>query len=127
LEHANSTTLKFWRTPSDVITEKVKVGDLILPQPVGAPVTWTVEKNRGPGMGRSNTYDIYTGGDKVGIDLCGEIVTYGVEYGIIKKGGAWLTIGEVQKQGRPAMVNYLRENPDIQEKVYLEILEKSSL
>lgn len=123
LEHASSTTLKFWRTPSDVIKEKVKIGDnLLLERPVGAPVTWTVEKNRGPGMGMSNTYDIYTAGDHIGIDLVGEIVTYGIEYGIIKKGGAWLTLGDIKLQGKPAMIDYLRENPDIAEKVYGEIL-----
>jgi recombination protein RecA len=126
LEHANSTTLKFWRTPSDVIERDVHVGDgLLLKRPVGAKVTWTVEKNRGPGMGMSNDYDIYTGGDFVGIDLASEVVTFGVEYGIIKKGGSWYTIGEQKFQGDKNAANHLRENPDILEKIYGEILAKS--
>lgn len=126
LEHASSTTLKFWRTPSDVIEREVHVGDgLLLKRPVGAKVTWTVEKNRGPGMGMSNDYDIYTGGDFVGIDLASEVVTFGVEYGIIKKGGAWYTIGEQKFQGDKNAANHLRENPDILEKIYGEILAKS--
>lgn len=126
VEHAASTVIKFWRTPSDVIEKEVHVGDgLLLKRPVGAPVTWTLEKNRGSGMGMSNTYDIYTGGDYVGIDLTGEIATYGVEYGIIKKGGAWFTVGDERFQGKPKLIEYLRDNPDIQEKIYGEILAKS--
>lgn len=126
LEHASSTTLKFWRTPSDVIEREIHVGDgLLLKRPVGAPITWTVEKNRGPGMGMSNAYDIYTAGDFAGIDLVGEVVTYGVEYGIIKKGGAWFTIGEERFQGRNKVIAYLRDNPDITEKIYGDILAKS--
>jgi recombination protein RecA len=126
VEHAASTVLKLWRTPSDVIEAEVHVGDgLLLKRPVGAPVTWTAEKNRGPGMGMSNTYDLYTGGDFVGVDLTGEIATFGVEYGIIKKGGAWFTLGDEKFQGKPALISYLRDNPDIQEKIYGEILAKS--
>lgn len=126
LEHAASTTIKFWRTPSDVIEREVHVGDgLLLKRPVGANVTWTVEKNRGPGMGHSNSYDIYSGGDFVGIDLASEVLTYGVEYGVIKKGGAWFTIGDEKFQGDKRACNYLRDNPDILEKVYGEIIAKS--
>lgn len=127
LEHANSTTLKFWRTPSEIIEREIHVGDgLLLKRPVGAPVTWTVEKNRGPGMNSTSTYDIYTAGDSVGIDLASEVVTYGVEYGIIKKKGAWFTFpNDAQSQGAPKAATYLRENPDMLEKVYGEILAKS--
>lgn len=126
LEHASSTILKFWRTPSDIIEREVHVGDgLLLKRPVGGKVTWTVEKNRGPGMNMSNDYKIYTGGDFVGIDLADEVVTFGVEYGIIKKGGAWYTIGDEKLQGDKRAADYLRSNPDILEKVYGEILAKS--
>lgn len=126
LEHASSTTIKFWRTPSDVIEKEVHVGDgLLLKRPVGAKVTWTAEKNRGPGMGMSNDYKIYTGGDFVGIDLADEVLTYGVEYGIIHKGGAWYTINETKFHGDTKAANYLRDNTDILEKVYGEILAKS--
>lgn len=125
-EHAASTVLKMWRTPSDVIEEEVHVGDgLLLKKPIGAPVTWTVEKNRGPGMQESNSYNIYTGGDNVGVDLTSEVVTFAVEYGIIKKGGAWFSYNDEKFQGKPAVIKYLRDNPDIQEKIYGEIVAKS--
>ena len=127
MEHASSTILKFWRTPSDVIEQEVHVGDgLLLKRPVGAHVTWTVEKNRGPGMASSNEYALLTGGDSVGVDLASEVVTFGVQYGIIKKGGAWFTFPNGEKsQGEDNAAQYLRDNVDILEKVYGEILAKS--
>jgi len=126
MQHASSTVIKLWRTPSETITQEVHVGDgLLLNKVVAAPVTWTIDKNRGPGMHESNSYDLYFGGDNIGIDLTSEVVTYGVEYGVIKKGGAWFTVGDERFQGRPKVIEYLRQNPDIQEKIYGEILAKS--
>lgn len=126
LEHANSTVIRLWRSPKEVIEEEVLVGDnILLKRPVGYSVTWTIEKNRGPGMNESNSYDVYTSGDYKGVDLIGEIVTYGVEYGIIKKGGAWFTVGEERFQGRANVIKYLRNNPDVKEKIYGEIIAKS--
>lgn len=126
LEHMHSTCIKFWRTPSDIIEAEVHVGEgLLLKRPVGAPITWTIEKNRGAGMQMSNTYDLYHTGEFVGIDLTGEVITYGVEYGVIPKKGNWLTINDEQLNGRKAAVTYLKENPVIQEKIYGEILAKS--
>jgi recombination protein RecA len=127
LQHASSTTIKLWRTPSDVLEREIHVGDgLLLKRPAGATVTWTVEKNRGPGMGESNEYAIYTAGDTVGVDLASEVVTFGVEYGIIKKGGAWFTFPDGSKsQGGDNAAQYLRDNTDILEKVYGDILAKS--
>lgn len=127
LEHASSTIIKFWRAPSGVIMDDVHVGDgLLLKRPVGGKVTWTVQKNRGPGMDATNDYKIYTAGDFVGIDLADEVVTFGTEYGIIKKGGAWYTIGDDKFQGDKNAATYLRENPDVLKSVYSQILEKSS-
>lgn len=128
LEHANSTVLKFWRSPSDIIEKDIHIGDMILKRPVGAPISWTAEKNRGPGTGWSGTYDLYDGGETVGIDLTSEIVAYGMEFGIFRKSGNWLYIGDSDKgyNGKNQLIDYLHENPEIQEKLYMEILEKSA-
>jgi recombination protein RecA len=126
LEHANSTVLKFWRAPGDTIEKDIHLGDIILKRPVGATVTWTAEKNRGPGMGWSNKYDIYTGGPHVGIDLYSEIVTFGTEYGVIKKGGAWYDYDGLKAQGAENMAQALRDNPEASEVIYQEILKKGS-
>lgn len=125
LEHGASTILKFWRTPSEFIEKEVSYGDILLKKPVGAPVRWTIEKNRGPGGGQTGTYDLYFKGD-VGIDLNSELLNYGVDLGIIKKGGAWYTLGDVKLQGGNNMVEYLKDNPEVAEKVYEEILEKAA-
>lgn len=127
LEHMNSTTIKLWSNPAEkeAIKGEVTSGDLILTRPVGRPVTWTVEKNRGPGMNASNEYKFYFAGDHVGVDLTGEVLTFGVEYGIIKKSGAWFYIGDEKFHGEENATKFLWQNPDIEEKIYGEILAKS--
>lgn len=47
-----------------------------------------------------------------GIDRLGEIIDYAVEFDLIKKGGAWLTYGEVKLQGMEKMKEWLEENSD---------------
>ena len=124
-EFMNSTIIKMWAplTDKETIKGKIRNGDLILEKPVGRPVTWTIDKARGPGMGQSNSYDMYFAGDEVGIDLTGEVVDYGVEFGVIKKGGAWYTFGDNKFQGRASLIKHLKEQPDVQEKLYLQIME----
>lgn len=127
-EFMNSTIIKLYAplTDKETLKGKVHVGDMILDRPVGRPVTWTIDKARGPGMGTSNTYNMFFAGDEVGIDLTSEVIAYGVEYGVIKKSGNWLTIGDEKPfNGKDAATKYLKENPEIQEKLYLEILERS--
>lgn len=125
-EFINSTIIKLWSNPNEkeAIAGQIKNGDLILQRPVGRSVTWTINKARGPGMNWTNAYDQYFAGDFVGIDLTGEIIDYGVEFGVVQKGGAWYTIGSERFQGRPKAVAYLRDNPDVQEALYMQILEK---
>lgn len=127
-EFMNSTIIKMYAPLSDKDTKKsqVAMGDLILERPVARPVTWTIDKARGPGMNQTGTYDMYFAGEEVGIDLTGEVIDYGVEFGVIAKGGAWYTINGERLQGRPKAVEYLKANPEVQEKLYLEVLEKAA-
>lgn len=123
-EFMNSTIIKLYGALSDKDSIKGQItnGDLILERPIGRPVTWTIDKARGPGMGQTNSYDMYFAGDNVGIDLTGEVIDYGVEFGVIHKGGAWYTVNDERLQGRAKAVKYLKENNDVQEKLYHEIL-----
>lgn len=127
VEHMNSLQIKLWSNPSEkeAIKGKITEGNLIFEKPIGRPVTWTVEKNRGPGMNESGKYDLYFKGDFVGVDLTGEIIDFGVETGLVKKGGAWYTIGDERFQGRAKAVEFLRANPDVQNKIYGDILAQS--
>lgn len=120
----NSLIIKFWSNPNpkEDINGTVTNGDLVLKKPIGRPVTWTIDKARGPGMHMTSEYDMYFAGDFVGIDLTGEIVDLGVDHGVLHKGGAWYKIGDEKFQGRPAMVKHLRANPDVQKDLYDKIM-----
>lgn len=128
LEHIASTIIKFWSNPNvkEAIKGDVQSGDRIVTKPIGRKCTWTVEKNRGPGMNESNDYDLYFAGDYVGIDIVGEIVDVGSDMGIINKSGNWYSVGDMKAiNGRPGFIEYVRANPDLQDRLYGEILAKS--
>jgi len=46
-----------------------------------------------------------------GFDIVGDLVDCGVSTGIIKKSGAWFTVGEERFQGRDNVKNYLKSDP----------------
>lgn len=127
VEHMNSTVLKLWCTPSDLgsITGERSVGNTIVSKPIGHPVTWTIDKNRGPGTKDSGKYDFYFGGDRLGVDLVGEIVDAAVEFGYIKKGGAWYEVDSAKLQGKASVVRHILSLPDLQAKLYGDILAES--
>lgn len=123
-KHEMTTSVKFGTNMAEKhrINGDVTEGDLIFSQVTGRPVNWFIEKDRGPGMHMKGTYDIYFAGDFVGIDNVSEMVDYGVEYGIIKKGGAWLTIFDHQCQGRKAAINYVRDNQAVRDTLEASLL-----
>jgi len=123
VDHLNSTSIKLWSSmaASEQIEGKVSEGDIILKKPVGRKVKWFIDKARGPGMGEEGEYVLYFKGDRVGIDRASEVLNLGVLYGVIKKGGAWYTMYGHQEQGGESAAKYLRENPEIMEKVVAEI------
>lgn len=58
----------------------------------------------------------------VGIDRYQEILTYGVNGGIVNKSGSWYSYGDVRlAQGKKASVEFLRDNPEIAEEIYSKI------
>ncbi len=59
-----------------------------------------------------------------GISKSGELIDLGVDHGIIKKGGAWFTFGEDRFQGREQFRNQLKENPEMLNKLELEVKQK---
>lgn len=127
-EFMNSTIIKLWSKPGDDdIKGKFHIGDIVLTKPVGRPVTWTIDKSRGPGMHMTNEYHMYFAGETIGIDLTSEVVTFGIEYGVIKKSGNWLSYGDMPKalNGQPAFIKYLKENPEVQSEIYDIIMEKA--
>jgi len=123
----SSTVIKLWASEADAnaIKSGVQVGDKIIEQKVGRPVNWIIDYNKTGPMGLSGQYDFYFQGDKVGVDAVGEVLDTAEMMGIVQKGGAWYTVNEERFQGRAKAVEYLRENPDVAEKIKGEIYDKS--
>lgn len=59
-----------------------------------------------------------------GISKSGELIDLGVDHGIIKKGGAWFTYGDDRFQGREQFRTQLKENPEILNKLEMEVKQK---
>jgi len=123
----SSTVIKLWASEADAnaIKSGIQVGDKIIEQKVGRPVNWIIDYNKTGPMGLSGQYDFYFQGDKVGVDAVGEILDTAEMMGIVQKGGAWYTVNEERFQGRAKAVEYLRENPEVAEKIKQEIYDKS--
>jgi len=78
-----------------------------------------VVKNKVAPPFRKAEFDIMYG---EGISKVGEIIDLGVEYGIVKKSGSWFSYGETKLgQGRDAVKNLLKDNPDLVEELEAKI------
>ncbi len=58
-----------------------------------------------------------------GISRTSEILDLAIEKGIITKGGAWLTYGDLKLSGRENFKQYLKDNPEEEEAIKKAILE----
>jgi recombination protein RecA len=74
-----------------------------------------IVKNKVAPPFRSASFDIMFG---EGISYTGELIDYGVEYGIIKKSGSWYSYNDEKiAQGRDAAKEFLKANPDLMEEI----------
>ena len=123
IDHHNSVSLKLWASTAigDQIMGDIQDGDIILKEPVGRKVTWTLDKARGKGMGQSHHYNLFYNGDFVGIDTAGELVDIATAYGKITKSGNWYHIYGEKFNGDKNAAKYLREHPEIIEKLEAEL------
>ncbi len=60
-----------------------------------------------------------------GISKIGEIIDFGVKLELIDKGGAWFTVGDTRLQGREAVKDYLKENPEVCDELERKIRENA--
>lgn len=58
-----------------------------------------------------------------GFDNYSEVFDLGIDNGLIKKAGAWFTIGTERFQGQENAINYLRSNPSIFEEIKQKAIE----
>ncbi len=88
-------------------TQAIKDGD----QPVGNRVKVKVVKNKVAPPFRTCEFDLMFG---EGISRLGEIIDLGVENEVIKKSGSWFSYGDTKlAQGREALKQTLRDNPEL--------------
>lgn len=129
VEHTDSLRVRFMASKSDKdqIKANVQRGSLVVEENVGFPVTWLINKNKITGEYGSGGFDFYkkNNPDFSGLDYAGELLDASIAYGIIEKGGSWVTIYDERIQGRLNAVAYLRDNSAILEKLEAELIAKS--
>ncbi|MBR1786775.1 MAG: recombinase RecA [Paludibacteraceae bacterium] len=96
---------------------QIKDGDEV----IGNETRVKIVKNKVAPPFRKAEFDIMFG---EGISRAGEIVDLGVEYGIIKKSGSWFSYGETRlAQGRDAVKQLLKDNPELAEEIEAKIMD----
>ena len=97
-------------------TGQIKDGENVL----GNMTRVKVVKNKVAPPFRKAEFEILFG---EGISKTGEIVDLGVEYGIIKKSGAWFSYGDTKLgQGRDAAKRTVADNPELEEELQDKIM-----
>ncbi len=88
---------------------------------VGNRTRVKVVKNKVAPPFRKAEFDIMYG---EGVSKVGEIIDLGVELNIIKKSGSWFSYGETKLgQGREAVKDVIRDNPELAEELEKKIVE----
>ena len=78
-----------------------------------------VVKNKMAPPFREAEFDIMYG---EGISLLGELVDLGVKLGFVQKSGSWYSMGETRiGQGRDAAKQYLKDNPEVADKLEADV------
>lgn len=96
---------------------QLKDGDEV----IGNQTRVKIVKNKVAPPFKKAEFDIMFG---EGISRVGEIVDLGVEYGIIKKSGSWFSYGDTKlAQGRDAVKQLLKDNPELASEIENKIME----
>ena len=96
---------------------QLKDGDEV----IGNQTRVKIVKNKVAPPFKKAEFDIMFG---EGISRVGEIVDLGVEYGIIKKSGSWFSYGDTKlAQGRDAVKQLLKDNPELADELEQKIME----
>lgn len=107
-------------TEANQIMGQTFIGNKIIQRPIGRPVQAVVEKNKLGPQSRTAEWNIYYDGPKLGIDAIEELATMAEGCGAIQKSGAWFYFGDDKWHGKQALVDALRENPELETLVEAE-------
>ena len=103
--------------------EGIKAGGEKATEMVGNRTRVRVVKNKVAPPFKEASFDIFYG---MGIDRVGEIVDLAVNYGIIDKAGAWFSIEDYRIQGRAAVVDHLKCDLALCERIEARIMDAIS-
>ena len=94
---------------------QIKDGDRV----IGNSTKVKVVKNKVAPPFQMTEFDIMYG---QGISKVGEILDLGVQMAIIKKSGSWFSYGDTRLgQGRDAVKNVIKDNPDLMDELEIKI------
>ncbi len=123
VRHTDSLRIRLFASQAEAnqIMGSSQRGMNLVQEKHGIPVTWKIDKNKLNGKYDTGNYDFYIGGSHIGLDSAAELLDTAVSYGVVEKGGAWYTIYGERAQGRNNATKYLRENPEVFDKVKAEL------
>ena len=111
LKFYSSVRMETWKGASTSIKDGENV--------VGDRIRVTVRKNKVAPPFRKTEFDIMF---DEGISVEGNLIDVGVEHEVIQKSGSWLSYGaERLGQGRENAKGYLKDHPEVSERIELEI------
>jgi len=126
LHHACAVIIQVKKGKTEGI-KKAKVAGETEPVEIGFRPVATVTKSKVSPPKRNAEWDLYhtkTEDNEVGIDIIESVVSVGLRSGVINQRGAWYDIADKSFQGRNAVVEYFKENPDevdkLKEEIFLE-------
>jgi len=91
-------------------------------EPIGSRTKATVVKNKVAPPFRKSEFDILF---REGINRIGELLDIGVDCGVLKRSGTWVSYGENRLgQGREKAREFLKENPELAKKIEAELIQK---
>lgn len=115
---SGGTALKFYSSVRIELRRlaQIKRGDDI----IGNRVKAKIVKNKVSAPFKVTEFDIYY---NEGISKFSDIINAGLKSGIVKKSGSWFQYGDIKLgQGMEGAKSFLRENPDIMEKIKTEAI-----
>jgi recombination protein RecA len=90
---------------------------------IGSRTRVKIAKNKVAPPFRVAEFDIIYG---EGISKVGEIIDIASDYGIVKKSGSWFSYNDTKLgQGREAVKQLLKDNPDLADEIEAKIMEKA--
>lgn len=92
---------------------------------IGITTKVTMVKNKTAPPFKKAEYDVITEGEHVGIQLEGEVRDLAVDYGLIAKNGSFYKFGDQSIQGGVKAAQYLRDNPELRDELYQQIMDKA--